>query len=216
MTARSNFRRTRERVEGLLELNRQLSIRGRPLRAHSDVLRAAIVLSLGALDAAIADAIVEAVPEASRRGKLGQQVADWLVKDGKQILPILAHSNPHQEIAEFVRDKLAKTTFQRTAMIENNLHAILGVKDPWPSAAKRLGPPRVKADDLKKFLDEVSERRNQIVHKGDIKTGDRSPETITRDWVEQRLEYVWATGEAICDQISDAYGPKRGRPKKSG
>ncbi len=118
MSARGNFRHTRKRVDGLIQLNKRLSSQGRPPRENSDVLRAAIVLCLGALDALIADAIVAAIPEVSRRGMLGDRVAGWLEKDGGQALKILAHSHPHRAMADLVAEKLSGTTFQRTAMIE--------------------------------------------------------------------------------------------------
>jgi len=214
MNARSNFRRTRDRVNRLIQLNRRLSARGRPLQENSDVLRAAVVLCLGALDALVVDAIVEAIPEASKRGNLGKRVADWLEKDGMEALKILAHPNPHKAIAEFVAEKLSGTTLQRTAMIEDNLRAVLDIQPPWASAAKNAGDS-MNATQLKEQLDEFSDRRNQIVHKGDIRTGTRAPETITREWVERHVRYVWETGEAICDEIARVYGPKRGRPKSS-
>jgi hypothetical protein len=168
-------------------------------------------LCLGALDALVADAIVEAVPEALKREKLGERVAGWLEKDGVRALNILAHSSPHRAMADFVAEKLSGMTFQRTAMIEDNLEAILGIGPPWDSAAKRCD---IDANQLKEYLNQFSDRRNQIAHKGDLKTGTKAPETISRDWVERHVEYVWTTGEAICDDIAQAYGPKRGRPKR--
>lgn len=215
MKAIYNFRRTKYRVQRLINLNRRLSgPRGRPRQEHTDVLRAAIVLSLGALDALVADVIVEAVPEASKQGKLGQRVADWLEKDGRQALSMMAHPNPHRALADFVAEKLSGTTLQRAAMIEDNLRAILDVEAPWALAAKRVGD-KVTAEQLRQSLDQISDRRNQIVHKGDVKTGTKAPEGIGRDWVEGQVSYIWETGEAVCDVIGKQYGPKRGRPKKT-
>lgn len=214
MKAIYNFRRTKDRVNRLINLNKRLSSRGRPRREHSDVLRAAVVLSLGALDALVADAIVEAVPEASRKGTLGQRVADWLEKDGRQALSMMAHPNPHRALADFVAEKLSATTLQRAAVIEDNLRAILDAGPPWAVAAKRVGDNVTEAQ-LKRYLDQVSDRRNEIVHKGDVKTGTKAPESIARDWVERHVSYIWETGEAICAVIAKRYGPKRGRPKKA-
>ena len=214
MKAIYNFRRTKDRVNRLINLNRRLSSRGRPRREHSDVLRAAIVLSLGALDALVADAIIEAVPEASKKGTVGQRVADWLEKDGRQALSMMAHSNPHRALADFVAEKLSVTTLQRPATIEDNLRAILDVEAPWSMAARKIGGNVTEAH-LKSSLEQISDRRNQIVHKGDVKTGTKAPEAIGRDWVERHVSYIWETGEAICTMIAKRYGPKRGRPKKS-
>ena len=97
-------------------------------------------------------------------------------------------------------------------MIEDNLRAVLDIQPPWASAAKNAGDS-MNATQLKEQLDEFSDRRNQIAHKGDVKPGTKSPETISRDWVERQVRYVWAMGEAICDELAKAYGPKRGRPK---
>lgn len=204
MTALFNFRRTLDRVDNLINLNKRLSNRGRPPRENSDILRAAVVLSLGALDALVADAIVEAVAKASKQGKLGGRVAGWLGKDGQQSLSILAHEQPHSAMAEFVADKLSGITLQRTAMIEDNLSAILGVDLDWAAAAKRVGDSTT-ADDLQERLNCLSDRRNQIAHKGDIKAGTTRPETIKRAWVERHIKDVRDTGEEICKCIRRAY-----------
>ena len=94
MTARSNFRRSLERAFGLVELNRKLSARGRPPRELQDVLRGAVVLGLGSLDAMVADVIVQAVPSASRKGKLGKRVQGWVKSDPDAFLDLFAKADP--------------------------------------------------------------------------------------------------------------------------
>jgi len=186
-----------DRVDNLVRLNERLSNRGRPPRENSDVLRAAVVLSLGALDALVADAIVEAVVKASKEGNLGDRVAGWLEKDGRQALRILADKEPHIAMSKFVAEKLSGVTLQRSGMIEDNLATILGVHLDWSAVANRLAGTAT-VEDVKKRLDQFSERRNQIAHKGDVKAGTKRPETIRRAWVERHVKDVSATGEEIC------------------
>lgn len=196
---------------GLVELNRTLSARGRPLRELQDVLRGAVVLGLGSLDAMVADAIVQAVPSAARKAKLGKRVQGWVKGDPDAFLTLFARADPHRELAEMVREELALVTFQRTATIEDYLRAVLDVEVPWDDATNKAGVDGTAAA-YRKELDLFVGRRNQIAHKGDVRSG-AAPEGIHREWVETNLGRVSALGETICDAVNKAYGPRRGRPR---
>ncbi len=210
--AKSNFRRSMKRAQGLVELNRQLSQRGRPSRELHDVLRGAIVLALASLDALVADVIVEAIPAASRAGKLGKRVEGWVKEEPDRFLDLLRAPDPHRALGESVKSKLAGVTFQRAQMIEDNLRNIIGVELSWEKAGESE-TPRLDADEIKERLNKVVDRRNEIAHKGDTKGSALT--SISRSWVESNVELVSRVGTMIGDSVSDVYGPKRGRPRRS-
>lgn len=200
MSARGNFRRTLERVEGLIDLHKSVSKKGKPTRECQDLLRATVVLSLSALDALVMDLIVERVPEASRRGALGQMVERWVKDEPATCLKMLAHSNPHLAVAEFVESQLSFTAFQRPAMIESHLKGILRIEFPWDIAGASMAPA-ISGAALKGHLEKLSDRRNLIAHKGDVRPGKRAPDPLTRRWVQDQVNYVRATGETLCGEV---------------
>lgn len=121
-----NFERSVLRVRRLIELHKGIhGKQGRPPQQVSDVLRGASVLAAGALDGLILEVIVAATPEAARRGLLGQSAIRWAADDAARLIAAFAKENPHEELAGIVRDKLARTTFQKSAMIESNLRDVL-------------------------------------------------------------------------------------------
>jgi hypothetical protein len=203
-TARVNFRRTLDRVDGLILLHRSLGRRGKPSREQQDLLRAAVVLALSALDAMIVECIIEKLPEATRRGVLGQRVEKWVKENPGRWLKMLAYDSPHDELAQFVSAELSMTAFQRPAMIEDYFNTILRFDVPWQVAGSRIDG-KMSGDDLKTHLNRFSDRRNLIAHKGDVKSGKRTPEPITRRWVETHLTYVRVTGETICSELNRSF-----------
>src|SRR5262245_3244289 len=63
------FQKTIYRVVGLIRLHSELhGIQGRPKQHVSDVLRGALVLAVGALDALILESVLSAIPAAARGG----------------------------------------------------------------------------------------------------------------------------------------------------
>jgi RiboL-PSP-HEPN len=212
MSPRANFRRTMKRVEALLHLNRTLQGRGRPPAEIHDLLRAAVVLALGALDALVADLIADAVPAAAKAGNIGDRVEGWVRERPRDFVSLLSHRDPHRALADLVRSRMANMTLQRAAAIEETLSSVLKLSVSWEAAAKKLDT-NTTAEQVKQRLDAFVARRNQIAHTGDAQTGRAALASISRDWVEAGVRNVAAIGEAVCDVVARAYGPKLGRPR---
>jgi len=206
-----NFTRSIQRVRRLLLLHQSLhGKRGRPQQQVSDVLRGATVLAAGALDGLVLEVVVAATPGVAKKGELGPTAEKWVEADAKRVLGAFAKEDPHQELASLVRDKLARTTFQKSAMIEANLRDIIGVPAPWQRAAITLSQSdddsvegEWTADEVKDALDEFMLRRDRIAHSGDQKAGSTGATPIKRDWVSYGVSVVEAVGEAICAEVEE-------------
>jgi hypothetical protein len=199
------FEKSMGRVEGLLRLHPKLhGIRGRPAQHVSDVLRGALVLAVGALDALVLQSVTAAIPPAARQGRLGRTVAKWVKDDPDGFLRGLAQEEPAEALADLCGEHLGALTFQRAAAIEGVLADVLSCRPPWPVAAQILTVTSDTAWDVatvKARLDEFVERRHRIAHSGDLLPGSGSTRPITRPYVEEAALVIRAVGHGI-DQVA--------------
>lgn len=192
------------RVEGLLLLHPVLSgIGGRPRRHGADVLRGALVLSVGALDALVLDSVVAAIPRAEREGTLGQSVARWVKEDAESSLALLGDHEPSGKVAELCRQRLGQPTFQRAATIEDVIRDVARRDAPWPRAAEILSSAgRVwDAAAVKAKLDEIVEREHGIAYSGDL-LPDSTTRRIRRPYVERSVRVIRAVGSAVVETLA--------------
>ena len=199
-TPYETFEKTMRRVEGLLILHPELhGIRGRPAQHVSDVLRGALVLAVGALDALVLESVVEAVPAAARDGRLGSNVPKWIKEDPEAFLAALVEDDPVEALAVLCRAKLGALTFQRSAMIEGVMHDVLGCGPPWDEAAEILSKDGEEwdAEQVKERLDEFVTRRHRIAHSGDVKPNSTGTQPIQLRYVERATLVIAAVGDAV-------------------
>jgi hypothetical protein len=210
--ARTPFDRALERVQGLLDLHATLQggRRGRPTQHASDVLRGALVLNMAALDVAILDAIVDAVPPLARQQRLGKVPAKW-IKEHRDPISLVVADDPVAALVECARTELARTTFQKATMIEGFLRDILACPPPWERAAELLSVPNSvwTPDEVQEWLDGYVDRRNRIAHDGDRKPGGAAV-PIQRHYVETAVLVVRCVVDGVQDVIKAhvATGPR--------
>lgn len=201
------FEKTMTRVDGLVLLHPQLhGIRGRPAQHVSDLLRGALVLGVGALDALVLDSVIAAIPAAARDGRLGPNVAKWVRDEPERFVAALADDDPAESVAAICRDKLGSLTFQRAAMIEGVLRDVLRRDPPWTHAAQVLAHGQhgmeVEPNDVRTELDEIVLRRHRIAHSGDLRPGGTSAATITRSYVERASVVIHSVGDGVTAAIT--------------
>ncbi len=192
------------RVRGVLALHPSLhGTRGRPRQHVSDVLRGALVLAVGALDGLVLEASIEAVAPVAEAEGLGASYAKWVKDDPAAFWDALTRLDPPSAIAEVGRARLSTTTFQRSQMIEGVLRDVVGCDAPWANAANRLSRSgrAWAAEDVRKALDLIVERRHAIAHSGDLNPGLRAT-PITLRYVEEATNVVDAVGIAVCDVVN--------------
>jgi hypothetical protein len=170
------------------------------------LLRGALVLAVGALDALVADSLAEAIPIAAKNGALGAKVQDWTKKHPKEVLGCFAESDPTAALGDLFRTQLSAVTFQKAQVIEDYLATVLGADAPWPRAATSLATNGQKCSDssVKARLDEHVQRRIRIAHTGDLKEGSDRAQPIKLKDVEDALRLIRAVGTGVIDSIDEA------------
>ncbi|MGX5654365.1 HEPN domain-containing protein [Geodermatophilus nigrescens] len=195
MLAYNSFRKTLDRVQRLIDAHGTLhgGGPGRPQQQAADVLRAAVVLTVAALDAFVGDVTIEAIPELARKGRLGTQ-AHTIVKP-QDLLAALASADPALELQRFARSRFARTTLQSPASITNHLDNYLGYTVDWAQIAGRIGVPTPA--DAQAALGAYVERRHGIAHAGDVAPGRRGASPINKPYVERGRDVVAAVAGVL-------------------
>jgi hypothetical protein len=207
-TPHDSFQKTMKRMSGLLLLHPQLhGVRGRPAQHVADVLRGALVLGVGALDALVLDSVIAAIPDAARAGRLGPNVAKWVKEDADRFLVALASEDPTDHVALICRDHLGNTTFQRAAAIEGVLRNVVRADPPWGFASAVLNAgrapdePEMTAEAVRVELDEFVERRHRIAHSGDLRPDGTTARPIQLTYVKRARKVIWSVGEGVTAMI---------------
>jgi hypothetical protein len=101
------------------------------------------------------------------------------------------------------REQLGQLTFQRADAVTGVLRDVIDCDPPWDKAAVALGGIHAEewSDDVKEYLDRYVERRNRIVHGGDLKPGETSAQGIQLRYVELGVEIVKAVGNVTAAVI---------------
>lgn len=197
------FSRTLKRVDALLAMHGQVhGTRGRPRQNVSDLLRGTLVLTMAALDAVVLDAVINAVPDLARQGRLGENMDKWVKADPKRVMDCFAAHDPHVALCEVARANLGTTTFQKAEMIEGVLIDTLACPAPWGRAALKMTTTKNEWTErtVKDRLNIFVLRRNRIAHDGDMANESRTT-PITFRFVSEARQLVEAVGTATVEEI---------------
>jgi len=180
MAAIDTFTETIERASHLINIHEQLHSRGKPPKHYSDILRAAVVLAVAAMDGYFHDLIADNVTKLAKRRKgknLPGKLVEVIKKEAthEKLLEILHQKRPKRHIHTIIKKHLSDRTFQDAGKIEQGLK-ILGIDDFWLPVGKRLGTDKNKA---KIFVQGYVDRRHNIVHQGDRRGKGREPKNIS-------------------------------------
>lgn len=173
---------------------------------REDLRRTALALGVAALDTYMHWAIRKvsfARPLPKKLAKIPVTFGEMLhiANDSIEARKKGIANRPQVRARNVLNEKLLKMTFQSSTDVEGGLQ-MLGVKDPWRKLAASIQPPATPAE-LKDRLDQLSHRRNKVVHEGDLIRQDR-PQTIRRepivasevvadlDWIESFVKALAA------------------------
>jgi hypothetical protein len=155
----------------------------------SNLLRASLALAVSALDAYFHAKIVDNV---SRSIKPDREIASALKKVSLNVEEYFTACQSRKKkvpVRRAVERTLSYKALQQPPQISEAL-AIIKVKSFWGNTAKRMG---MKAEDVRKELNSIVVRRNQIVHEGDISRSTKSG-IKTRDIepsnVKKAIEFI--------------------------
>lgn len=163
------------------------------------------MLGLAALDSLVVDSIVEAVPLLARKGALGTTAAKWIKDEPETVLGCFAADDPGAALASLYREQLGSLTFQRADAIAGVLRDLVDCDPPWDRASVILSRQYVEewsAEDVRVYLDIYVDRRNRIVHGGDLRPGGTAAREITFRFVDQGVDIVKAVGSATSAAIT--------------
>ena len=148
----------------------------------SEILRAALVATVSAMDRYFHDAIMDL-----SLGLLSKKESDIPAEFKKIHIPLLlankavkrlkenSNARPRHVIKQGIQDYLHKQhTFQGSAQLCKALK-MMGVQNPWDQLEHKIN---LTKNEIITLLDEIANRRNQIVHEADL-VRKTSGQTVT-------------------------------------
>ncbi|MBQ7188933.1 MAG: hypothetical protein IJR99_05900 [Kiritimatiellae bacterium] len=174
-TAKQRFDDVMDRCDSLVAQSQGSSV-------CDDILRAAVVLAVSALDMYAADRFAEEfVPELKRKTPSKEDV-DFFTEIGvgiKEVLGVLKETpkKPYKRLRKLLDDYLSRNSMQSFSQIER-LYKYYGLPKIIDNACEKSG-----AKTLKNRVGKMLERRNEIVHNCDY-DGKNALQPILRKDVE--------------------------------
>jgi hypothetical protein len=155
---------------------------GAPTRDERELLRGALVFAIGALDNLMTEMILELVPKFGGNSEAMRQPLNEIGKAEPALalrLAMTTRANAQEEFRTALGNWLDTKTFHGVAKVMTGLSYIGVTIDETPIPA-----------DWKKSLEEFTQRRHQIVHRGDKRV-------VKRDQAQQCADLIESIGQAI-------------------
>ncbi len=170
----------------------------------ASLLRQAVVAACSALDAYFNDKFRENVMTVLLANKrYAPKELRSLVMTFDDYLSLESWADPNQRLQQILEKNLERKTLSNANGI-TEMTAILGIKDFWEQVGRECGE---KPSDLRRQIDEIAARRNDIVHRADRpkepeEASGSGLQPITRAWVNLRVQAV-KTVVLAADKIID-------------
>jgi len=202
MKAIEAFKLNIERARGLLELYRQLGAAGNGPDDIEDLLRSAYVLAVGSMDAFVHDRVGE---------KLVRYIRNALQSDEDTLKPIerklekvpirdflywMTLARPFVKVRKIIEDDIGQQSFQHPGNIDKAF-ALIGKTKAIDMVADAINMPK---RELRSALARAADRRNKIVHEGDLEKSRakrHKKRQISIQEVEELLDLIGKVGEEL-------------------
>ncbi len=167
---------------------------------HSDIIRAAIVLAVAAMDSYFTNVFSEHLIEYIKKRGPTEKMANFLKDAGvdtKCALELLTMERPYRRIRSIVAKHLARKTMQKVEAI-NKLFEPYGIKDFCEAVQKATRRKQIISS-----LKILVLRRHKIVHEGDLNSHGRTRPVNVKDTkkrVQDILTFVSKSDEIIISQ----------------
>ena len=167
---------------------------GQPEAHEQEMLRSVLVLAIGALDAYLSDLLIETIPRIAKVSS-AQAVFDQLAKARPGLLLrafFVGKEQLQQELIEVLEAEFAGDSMHGS-------RAIVRVSD-W--CALELGWRDFNTDDFPeamRVLDEWTDKRHRIVHRGELVRLRRADATNI-------IKLVRSIGKTLNDRVIQRYG----------
>lgn len=190
------FRISIARVRDLIAVHNSLKAQASSVLDLSDMLRAALVLAVSALDYYIHEVVRIGMLEI-HRGERPEPPAfsGFQISLGNGRAGINAGQNIDSWLEDEIRQRHSYKSFQQPNSIADAVRLICD-KKLWEEVSSNMGRP---AKDIKKELSRIVDRRNKIAHEADIDPsypiGDRWP--IDELLVNEAVDFLEQVVESI-------------------
>jgi hypothetical protein len=193
------FRISIARVRALIAVHNSLKAQASSVLDLSDMLRAALVLAVSALDYYIHEVVRIGMLEI-HRGLRPEPPAfsGFEISLGSARAGINAGQNIDSWLEDEIRQRLSYKSFQKP---DNIVKAVLLIsnKKLWKEVSINMGRLAKDAEDIKNQLSLIVDRRNKIAHEADIDPsypiGDRWP--IDELLVNEAVDFIEQVVESI-------------------
>jgi hypothetical protein len=171
----------------------------------ASLLRQAVVAACSALDAYFNDKFRENVMTVLLvKKRYAPKELKSLVMTFDDYLSLESWADPDQRLQQILEKNLERKTLSNANGI-TEMAAILGIKDLWEQVGRECGE---KPGDLRRRIDEIAARRNDIVHRADRPRDERETngsglQAISRAWVNMRVQTVRAVVLAAEEVINE-------------
>ena len=177
-----------------------------PLSVASDMRRLSVVMAVAALDTYMHSLVItRAYTHAKLPGGLARlEVPFEALLEQADEAKAAARRRPHRSrqrvgVKRQLRDRLLRETFQSYDGVSKAL-GMAGLSGRWAEIGQQM-TPALQPSEIRKRLDEIVMRRNQIVHEGDYERKER-PRTarmtpITASQAAADIEFVAQLVNAI-------------------
>lgn len=200
------FQHSITRSKNLLQIHEDAhGKQAKPEKYLSDIHRAAVVLAISALDAFVCQFVTGRITillsdnTKEIPGALLNKIKEATEKSKPTlILDAVKQNNIRQIIEKMLHEEFEKKTFQGTESIASCLK-IVGYEDIFNTIASKA---KMHEGDLKKHLNEYTNRRHTIVHRGDFDASENPPKTenpITKTYANNCIKLI----EKIAKQINE-------------
>ncbi|HAT13310.1 MAG TPA: hypothetical protein DCS91_06815 [Microcoleaceae bacterium UBA11344] len=190
------FRISIARVRELIAVHNSLKAQASSVVDLSDMLRAALVLAVSALDYYIHEVVRIGMLEIHRGQRLEPPAfSGFQISLGNARAGINAGQNIDSWLEDEIRQRHSYKSFQQPNAIADAVRLICD-KKLWEEVSINMGSP---AKDIKQQLSRIVDRRNKIAHEADIdpaySIGDRWP--IDELLVNEAVDFIEQVVESI-------------------
>ncbi len=200
LTALDIFNRCVDRAKNLIKIHGVAhGKKSKPEKFLADLHRAAIVLAISALDSYVRTfvasriRVILAERTASIPASLSDRIKVFLKEDG--LLEAARKDDLIERVDKAFRKDFERRTFQGTPAISDALK-LVGIEDVFHDVALKA---KKNEDTLRKELDEFTQRRHTIAHRGDYNLDENPPveNTITKIQAEDCIGLICVIAETI-------------------
>jgi hypothetical protein len=152
---------------------------GQPAAHEQELLRSVLVLGVGALDAFLSELVVELMPKLAVTGK-AHTIFDRLMKDNAGLVLQAVYTG--RDDLDAALSSAVESQFQSSVM-----HGSKAVRQVYDWCVLELGHGDFDTDrfpQAMKLLDEWTDKRHRIVHRGELVRMRRQDATDVLDLVE--------------------------------